>query len=182
MPKISALPAATIPLTGPELVPLVQGGVTVQATVADLPAGGGGGGPTWLTPVGGNLVWAPTTGPAGRVDLADNGILALQGQPGSVFTWSNGATVDANLLYVAGSVTMGVGAGSIFSVTTVAGGNTIVNDATNSLTEQAFATTFRCWTAPNAGYWGGPGVPTNLEAALDRIAAVVSAGGGTPIP
>lgn len=34
--KISAMTAATTPLTGAELVPLVQGGVNVKATVANL--------------------------------------------------------------------------------------------------------------------------------------------------
>ena len=37
--KISALPAATVPLAGTELVPIVQSGVTEQVTVADLTAG-----------------------------------------------------------------------------------------------------------------------------------------------
>ncbi len=32
--KISAMPAATVPLTGAELVPLVQGGTNVKSTVA----------------------------------------------------------------------------------------------------------------------------------------------------
>jgi len=37
--KISALPAATTPLDGTELVPIVQGGVTERVTVADMTAG-----------------------------------------------------------------------------------------------------------------------------------------------
>jgi hypothetical protein len=37
--KISALPAATTPLDGTELVPIVQSGVTEQVTVANLTAG-----------------------------------------------------------------------------------------------------------------------------------------------
>jgi hypothetical protein len=37
--KISALPAATTPLDGTELVPIVQGGVTERVTVANLTAG-----------------------------------------------------------------------------------------------------------------------------------------------
>ena len=37
--KISAMPAATDPLTGSELVPLLQGGANVQDTVANLTAG-----------------------------------------------------------------------------------------------------------------------------------------------
>lgn len=37
--KISQLPAATVPLAGTELVPIVQGGITEQVTVANLTAG-----------------------------------------------------------------------------------------------------------------------------------------------
>lgn len=37
--KISALPAATIPLAGTEVLPIVQGGVTDQVSVANLTAG-----------------------------------------------------------------------------------------------------------------------------------------------
>lgn len=34
----------------------------------------------------------------------------------------------------------------------------------------------------NPAYWGGAGVPENVLEAVDRIAAVVSVGGGSPIP
>lgn len=37
--KISALPAATVPLAGTELVPIVQSGVTEQVSVANLTGG-----------------------------------------------------------------------------------------------------------------------------------------------
>ena len=37
--KISALPAATTPLVGTEVLPIVQGGVTDQISVADLTSG-----------------------------------------------------------------------------------------------------------------------------------------------
>lgn len=37
--KISALPAATIPLAGTEILPIVQGGVTDKVSVANLTAG-----------------------------------------------------------------------------------------------------------------------------------------------
>jgi hypothetical protein len=39
--KISALPAATLPLTGAELVPIVQSGTTKNVTAANLSAGFG---------------------------------------------------------------------------------------------------------------------------------------------
>jgi len=37
--KISGLPASTVPLAGTEVLPIVQGGVTKQVSVADLTAG-----------------------------------------------------------------------------------------------------------------------------------------------
>ena len=37
--KISALPAATVPLAGTEVLPIVQGGVTTKVAVSDLTAG-----------------------------------------------------------------------------------------------------------------------------------------------
>jgi len=37
--KISALPAASVPLAGTEVLPIVQGGVTEQVSVANLTAG-----------------------------------------------------------------------------------------------------------------------------------------------
>ena len=37
--KISALPAATTPLVGTEVLPIVQGGVTDQVSVANLTSG-----------------------------------------------------------------------------------------------------------------------------------------------
>lgn len=42
--KISNLPSATVPLTGAELVPVVQGGVTAKAQVFDLLSGSNGSG------------------------------------------------------------------------------------------------------------------------------------------
>jgi hypothetical protein len=37
--KISNLPASTVPLTGAEVLPIVQGAVTDKVTVANLTAG-----------------------------------------------------------------------------------------------------------------------------------------------
>lgn len=42
--KISQLPAAALPLRGDEILPLIQFGRNVRATVAALPAASGGGG------------------------------------------------------------------------------------------------------------------------------------------
>jgi hypothetical protein len=40
--KISELPTASLPLAGPELIEIVQGGQNKKATIDDLPSGGGG--------------------------------------------------------------------------------------------------------------------------------------------
>ena len=67
--KISALPAATTPLSGTEELPIVQSGTTVKATAQDIADLGGGGGlavptftvtpalPSWL-----NLIYKPANG------------------------------------------------------------------------------------------------------------------------
>lgn len=47
--RISQLPAATTPLDGTELVPVVQGGVTSRATAQDIADLGGGGGGAFAT-------------------------------------------------------------------------------------------------------------------------------------
>lgn len=50
--KISNLPSATVPLTGAELVPVVQGGVTSKAQVFDLLSGSSGAASVGYTPDG----------------------------------------------------------------------------------------------------------------------------------
>lgn len=42
--KYTQLPAAALPLDGSEIIALVQGGVSKQAAISDIPGGGGGGG------------------------------------------------------------------------------------------------------------------------------------------
>ena len=66
--KISALPASTTPLAGTEVLPIVQGGVTKQVSVANLTAGRAISA-TQLTLTTGNLV----IGTAGRgIDFSAN--------------------------------------------------------------------------------------------------------------
>lgn len=67
--KFTELPAATTPLSGTEIIAIVQGGVSKQTTVDDLPAGAGGGTVTSvsignLSPLFTASVADPTTTPA----------------------------------------------------------------------------------------------------------------------
>lgn len=102
--KISAMTAATDPLTGSELVPLVQGGANVQDTVANLTAGrdvgaltltgtssvtaGSGGNPTQRL----NAVGTNGTGFIGGRFQNSNGNLGLAGvEFSSDFTYAKAA-------------------------------------------------------------------------------------------
>ncbi len=79
--KISQLPVATTPLAGTELVPLVQGGVTVQSTVNNVLTG---------------------TVPSGTA----NGVLYLNGS--KVVTSGSGLTFDGTDMGVGGAVESGI--------------------------------------------------------------------------
>lgn len=69
--KISNLPSATVPLTGSELVPVVQGGVTSKAQLFDLLASSFVPGNWYATnfrPGGGTVTWTSGAGtPEGAV-------------------------------------------------------------------------------------------------------------------
>jgi hypothetical protein len=71
--KISNLPAASTPLTGTELVPIVQGGVTVNVTTKDLNGGGSGGGAVTQVSTGTGLTGGPIT-TFGTIALANTAV------------------------------------------------------------------------------------------------------------
>jgi len=176
---ISSMPAAGA-LTGTELVPIVQLGANRITTVADIQAGGGGG-PTWTAPTGSFLIW--TSGSiAASMQFGDNGQWQCTSQVGSAWTWANGATVEGGIYMQAGQM----------NVQCVASANIYINcggtmgikldSALNDLTEAGFNTTSRCWIPFTPGNWGGPGVPIDLETAIDRIATAVAGLLAGPIP
>jgi hypothetical protein len=82
---ISGLPAATTPLAGTEVVPIVQGGVTKQVAVSDI--GGGGSGSVIEVATGAGLTGGPITS-SGTISLAPTAVA-----PGSYTNAS--ITVDA---------------------------------------------------------------------------------------
>jgi len=96
--KISNLPAATIPLTGAELIAVVQGGVTSKATVTNAQT----------TVSGGTTGLTPATATAGAVTLA--GTLAV----------ANGGT-NATAAPTAGAVPYGTGTAYAFSAVGTSG-------------------------------------------------------------
>ena len=69
--KISNLPPATLPLTGAELVPMVQGGVTAKAQIFDFFSSGYTPGNFYainFRPGGGTVIWTSGAGtPEGAV-------------------------------------------------------------------------------------------------------------------
>ena len=80
--KFTELPAVTTPLTGAEIIAMVQGGVSKQGTVNDLPAGSGG---TVDTIVAGTNITVDSTDPANPIvsSTAASGLLPLNPQTGA---------------------------------------------------------------------------------------------------
>lgn len=102
--KISALPAATTPLAGTEVLPIVQGGTTDQVSVANLTAAravsGASFNVTGSTPPT-NGIYLPAANSVGiatngsvqcTVDATGNFGLGTSGQPDKLFVYANTAS------------------------------------------------------------------------------------------
>ena len=90
--KISQLTAATT-VTGPDVVPIVNGGATKKVTLATLSGyfGGGGGGPTGPTgPAGAGEAYQGSTAPA----EASPGATWLDTSSGGYFTRYEGVWIE----------------------------------------------------------------------------------------
>lgn len=135
--KISALPAATTPLTGAELVPVVQSGVTDQVSVANLTGGR-------LVSLGSLTRGAPTTKTA-SFTLADTENWVICNGTGSItITFPSAAswtgrevmikTIAAFTVVSASSnivPLIGGGAGTTILAATAGKWATLVSDGTN---------------------------------------------------
>ena len=118
--KISQLPVATTPLAGTELVPLVQGGVTVQSTVdkvltGTVPSGTANGvlflNGSKVVTSGSALTFDGTNLGVGTTNPGAFGLLAINGASASANI--NASTGSAALKFYEGS---GTGRGSISSL------------------------------------------------------------------
>jgi len=154
MPKISALPVATIlPLQPTDLIVCVQGGVTSQATVADL--AGATGGPHWDTPTGGQLQWnaVGSTFP-GCIRLDDTGFTFQVYYAGSAVHWTDAAGTDSVIeSHGGGAFSILINNNWAWNVTIVAGGQINLASATNVLTVAGFATCTYQFTNQTGAYW-----------------------------
>jgi len=83
--KISALPSASTPLAGTEVLPIVQGGITEQVSVANLTAGRSVDASTVV--VSGNNTGITTATPLNVVRLTDTDTTAAAGQPMGRIEW-----------------------------------------------------------------------------------------------
>lgn len=93
--KISALTSATTPLVGTETLPIVQGGVTVKTTVADITNGGGYAGSFTTLGATGNT----TLGDASTDTVRVNGYMGVGGAPvgaNVAFSITNSALTNPN--------------------------------------------------------------------------------------
>jgi hypothetical protein len=88
--KISALPSASTPLAGTEVLPIVQGGITEQVSVANLTAGRSVDASTVV--VSGNNTGITTATPLNVVRLTDTDTTAAAGQPMGRIEWVSSDT------------------------------------------------------------------------------------------
>lgn len=102
---ISALPSATTPLAGTELVPVVQGGVTKKAPASAFGGGGGGGTPANPTATAGDTAVNGSATTYMRSDAAPAVQKATSGQFGIV-------KVDGTTITAAGGVITATTGGS----------------------------------------------------------------------
>lgn len=112
--KISALTAATTPLAGTEVLPIVQGGVTKKVTVADLTAGRAVTGLSFAVGTTQNIVtggmWYQTSG----------GLLVMSPATTGGFAWNN----YANNAQIA---SLSNGGNAIFAGTLTTGSDILIN-------------------------------------------------------
>ena len=126
--KISAMTAATTPLTGAELVPLVQGGVNVQTTVSNLNAYANGYGSIY---VAGGATSQTTSGTANTYTLV------------TAFTTNGVATGNVTPVAASDKITLAAG---VYSITfnasfTATNNHTFLFRCFNSTAGTAFVNT-----------------------------------------
>jgi hypothetical protein len=185
MPKISALPGATLPLGGTELVPIVQTGVTVQTTVTDILAGAGSGGyPHWVTPSSGFLKWESLANPAQVFfKLEDAGTVTGGCADSYTFSWNQSAGSDfVQETWGASSLNRTAFNNAIIKLEASGAGSLLISAQFNKIVEAGFTSTSRQYITGTPASWGGPGNPPDVETALDRLAVAVAGLLGVPIP
>ncbi len=160
--KISALPAATVPLAGTELVPIVQSGVTDRVTVANLTAGR-------TVNTGGLVVEANSASEAVRINQLGSGPVLLI---------EDSANPDATPIAVDASGRLLVGTTTNVSSTTevqvAQTGNSVTSPVIDFTKERAGTTVLDGQGLGTVRFWGYDG--TDYRQAASIVALVE----GTP--
>ena len=167
--KISALTAATTPLAGSEVLPIVQGGTTKKVAVSDVAA----------------LATVNLTGPITSVGAATS--IASQTGTGSTFVMSASPTLTGTIGAAALTLTTplgvssgGTGLATLTSAAVLLGnGTSTVNFVSPSSSGNVLTSNGTAWTsATPAG--GGASISNDTSTATDIFPLFASATSGVP--
>ena len=151
--RISALPAASTPLAGTETLPVVQGGITEQVSVANLTAGRAVSAASFAGPLNGT-VGATTASTGAFTTLTSNGATTFTAGTASTST-TTGTTVITGGLGVSGRINAANFDGIVGANTAAAGSFTTLS-ATGVATFSAGTVSLPAITTTgdtNTGIW-----------------------------
>lgn len=131
-----------------------------------------------VVPAGSVLTISATGGAGANTALSNLASVAINT---TLLPVSNGTTIDLGsptLRFRDGYMkTISSNNGLVFDI----GGYLLVNSSVTAIDFSTATNVLVNYTASNPSYWSGT-PPTTMNEAIDRIAAVVSFGGGSPIP
>lgn len=169
--EIGDLPAASTPLDGTELVVVVQGGVTSQATAQDIADLGGGGGGLTLPFVADDGTTTRKFGKSAGLFTVEN--ILDSGGTAALYNVASGSTFEAALLAQDdsghGAVHMAAVLAGLSQVATVLDGGTVFQQTANNATflvDDYIALNFESSAGGNAGIGVTFGDPNGIVSAL----------------
>lgn len=159
---------------------VVKDGFGVSVTIANAAVGEVFGGPfNEITSSAGKLRYGAGHDAPNPADVS--GANAAASAAAAATSATNAATSATTATTQAGIATTQATNAATSATTATTQATNAATSATNAATSATTAAGYAAFTPANPSHWADPD-PTTVQQAIDRLAAVVSSGGGTPIP